>query len=917
MKRLSAQDDTSTATTNVNITSGSITGITDLAVADGGTGASTLTGIVKGNGTSAFTAVTAPSGTIVGTSDTQTLTNKRIEPRVGTTTSSATPTINTDNVDMYGLTAQAADITSFTTNLSGTPVNGQKLWIYIVGTAARAITWGASFEASTVALPTTTVSTDRLDVGFVWNAATSKWRCVASGQLMAVSFVNNALGGTADTTSFSITLPATEANDILILEYTHRGTGDATLGGTSITTGGLTWTEKHDQQYATSTFSGKTVWTRASGNHTGQTITGSGLTNATAAIVTIYRGAVATGDPLTAATIVGEQNASGNETQAEITTTVNGAWVVLVVANSPDVAISNQACTSPGTLTERAERLSTGGTDASIAHASDEKTTAGATGAFTWSQTDGASGSWAYAIKPELSPTTTLNSPANASSSSDTTPTLDFTGTDGNGDSVEYEVQIDTVDTFDSQSGLQISHTTNDGTVGLASGNGGTNEAAGQSFTTSAAFDAVSIDLRLSKSGAPTDDLVVSIRSTSETGTVLGSASINGTALTTSEALYNLEFTAPVSLSASTTYYITCERTGAFSSSVFYRIRGSLNDTYAGGTLRNKNSGSWTQNTGRDLYFSLYSDPTPLLSVVSGSVTTFNSTSTWVAPADGTVNVKAWGGGGGGGGANNGTASGGGGGGGGAYSEETTFSVTKDTSYTVTVGAGGSGGTNANGTDGGDSWFNSTGTVLAKGGVKGTISTPGQGGAGGASGSGVGDTKTSGGNGGNGATGAGTASGGSGGSGGDTTGGGNGGNGSGSTGGTAGAAGTTNGAAGVAGTNSANGTNGIAPGSGGSGASNGTLSTGGNGADGRVIVDFTASGFVNPDNGSDTHPFNSGENIQYTVQAGDALAVDTYHWRVRAKDPSGSNTYGAWSSTRSFDVTSAGGANTTNFFRMF
>jgi hypothetical protein len=96
-----------------------------------------------------------------------------------TTTSSATPTINTSLVGMYGLTAQAVDITSFTTNLSGAPIDGQKLWIYIVGTAARAITWGASFEASTVALPTTTVSTNRLDVGFVYNAATSKWRCVA------------------------------------------------------------------------------------------------------------------------------------------------------------------------------------------------------------------------------------------------------------------------------------------------------------------------------------------------------------------------------------------------------------------------------------------------------------------------------------------------------------------------------------------------------------------------------------------------------------------------------------------------------------------------------------------------------------------------------------------------------------------
>jgi hypothetical protein len=115
--------------------------------------------------------------TLVGRATTDTLTNKRITPRVTTTTSSATPSINTDTTDQYGLTALAVNITSVT--VTGTPTNGQKLWIYIVGTAARTIAWGASFESSTVTLPTTTVTTNRLDVGFVWNAATSKWRCVA------------------------------------------------------------------------------------------------------------------------------------------------------------------------------------------------------------------------------------------------------------------------------------------------------------------------------------------------------------------------------------------------------------------------------------------------------------------------------------------------------------------------------------------------------------------------------------------------------------------------------------------------------------------------------------------------------------------------------------------------------------------
>lgn len=120
-------------------------------------------------GTNAASAVT--------NAGTQTLTNKRVTKRTGSTTSSATPTINTDNVDMYILSAQAADITSFTTNLSGMPTTGQLLWIRIIGTATRAIAWGASFESSTVALPTTTDDTNPLDVGFVYTG--SIWRCVA------------------------------------------------------------------------------------------------------------------------------------------------------------------------------------------------------------------------------------------------------------------------------------------------------------------------------------------------------------------------------------------------------------------------------------------------------------------------------------------------------------------------------------------------------------------------------------------------------------------------------------------------------------------------------------------------------------------------------------------------------------------
>lgn len=55
------------SSSNVSISGGSITGITDLGVADGGTGASTLTGYVKGSGTSPLTASsTIPNTDITG-----------------------------------------------------------------------------------------------------------------------------------------------------------------------------------------------------------------------------------------------------------------------------------------------------------------------------------------------------------------------------------------------------------------------------------------------------------------------------------------------------------------------------------------------------------------------------------------------------------------------------------------------------------------------------------------------------------------------------------------------------------------------------------------------------------------------------------------------------------------------------------
>ena len=115
---------------------------------------------------------------------TQTVTNKRMQKRVVATTQSATPTINTDNGDIFEIVGLAQAITSFTTNLSGTPVEGEMMMIIIKDNGtARALAWGASFVSSTVTLPTTTVISTPIAVilqyrtSAVWTA-TSAWYCV-------------------------------------------------------------------------------------------------------------------------------------------------------------------------------------------------------------------------------------------------------------------------------------------------------------------------------------------------------------------------------------------------------------------------------------------------------------------------------------------------------------------------------------------------------------------------------------------------------------------------------------------------------------------------------------------------------------------------------------------------------------------
>jgi len=119
--------------------------------------------------------------TMVTAAFTQTLTNKTVTPRILSAASYTTDTgtsLNCDNLDQFIVTAQAGALKL--NNPTGTPTDGQKLIVAITGTAARALTYDTQFEASTIALPTTTVTTARLNMGFIWRADTSKWVIIAS-----------------------------------------------------------------------------------------------------------------------------------------------------------------------------------------------------------------------------------------------------------------------------------------------------------------------------------------------------------------------------------------------------------------------------------------------------------------------------------------------------------------------------------------------------------------------------------------------------------------------------------------------------------------------------------------------------------------------------------------------------------------
>jgi len=107
-----------------------------------------------------------------------------INPALSSLSLASSPTPTPDATQfLYSLTALAA--AAAFVNPTGSPFNGQKLIIRIKddGTA-RGLSWGTAYTPGGVSLPTTTVLSKILTLGFIYNTdnALNKWQLVASAQ---------------------------------------------------------------------------------------------------------------------------------------------------------------------------------------------------------------------------------------------------------------------------------------------------------------------------------------------------------------------------------------------------------------------------------------------------------------------------------------------------------------------------------------------------------------------------------------------------------------------------------------------------------------------------------------------------------------------------------------------------------------
>lgn len=143
-----------------------------------------------------------------------------------------------------------------------------------------------------------------------------------------------------------------------------------------------------------------------------------------------------------------------------------------------------------------------------------------------------------------------------------------------------------------------------------------------QSFSLATSTNNVcAITIRLKKEGTPTNNVIIGIRS-SENGSNLAQAIINGAGLTTNYTNYNLDLDTKIALSASTNYWVNMHVDANRSET--NRYLAAQNTDYSGGYMSYTNDDiNWISDTPNDMaQLTIYYDSS------GGSSSTSTSTST-------------------------------------------------------------------------------------------------------------------------------------------------------------------------------------------------------------------------------------------------------------------------------------------------
>lgn len=151
-----------------------------LSVASGKTLTASNTLTLTGTDSTSF-AFPSSSDTVVTLAATQTLTNKRITKRITTAADATSITPNTDSADVtYQANTQAAGTLTINAD-GGTPTNGQGWLLKIKSTNVQTFSWNAVYVGGTVALPTATTGTSKIDnYSFIYDTVNSKWEYTGS-----------------------------------------------------------------------------------------------------------------------------------------------------------------------------------------------------------------------------------------------------------------------------------------------------------------------------------------------------------------------------------------------------------------------------------------------------------------------------------------------------------------------------------------------------------------------------------------------------------------------------------------------------------------------------------------------------------------------------------------------------------------